>query len=253
MTNFRFISSIVVILCLGLTSPAKSQDVLYSGSKGKKIGLSIYSDGVSDNDPDYVDSTYRLFKDYKTTKKESPSKFDFYYRLKVRVPSKFKSTTVDCAASPFLKALAEEWFSFRQAALISVSSNLWFEPTTGQNTDLLTDKAPILMFSEGAAAGILSPGHGCFLKLLVGKEFPPIRYEGNNGQNGKDVFQVNLDISTGTQLDAKFVSGALSLFTTAGAAVFRGLQQKSVKLPICSTNRFQMQEHSVMKARSISY
>jgi hypothetical protein len=212
--------ALCLLATLAFTHLANAQKVLYSGTVGKKTGIQVLTDTTSDNDTDYTDASYRTFKTYLLQRKLAPGAKDFYYRLKIRAPSTLISTSVDCSASPFLQSLLEDWFSFGKAALITINANVRYEPTTGENIDLVTNKAPVLMFSEGAQAGQLTTGHGCFLKEVIPTEFSPIRFDGGNVADGKDSFAVNLDISTGEKLDSKLISQALSLFGAASSAVF---------------------------------
>jgi hypothetical protein len=198
---------------------AQSQKLLYSGDIGKKTGLQVITDITSDAQSDYTDPTYRAFKAYQSQQKLTLGANDFYYRLKVRAPSKLISTAVDCKASPFLQSFFQNLLAIGKAALITITANVRYEPSIGENIDIVTNKTPVLMFSEGAQAGQLTTGHGCFLKEVIPAEFAPIRFDGGL-TDGKDSFAVNLDISTGEKLDSKAISTALGLFGSASAAVF---------------------------------
>jgi hypothetical protein len=223
----RFPRSASTALLLGMASvsAAHAQTVWFSQKQGastyrgqQPLGIEIASDQWSDSDPDYADKTYQSLKAYKTSQKDKLGAYDYYYRLKLAVPSKFTSTDQDCHASPFLQTLAEGLFGRSKAGLILINSNIRYEPAIGAVTPLITDKTPLLMFSQGASPGTLTPGHGCFLKQTAGIDFPVIRFENGDTSAGKEVFSVNFDIQTGSELKSNLISNALAFFSSANTA-----------------------------------
>ena len=217
----KFLKTAVVCLLatFAAAQSAHAQKLIYSGTIGKQTGVRIITDTTSDADADYTDSSYRAFKAYQLQRKMTFGANDFYYRLKVKAPSSLISTAVDCKASPFLQSFFQDLLSIGKASLITVNANVRYEPSIGGNIDLVTNKTPILMFSQGAQAGQLTTGHGCFIKEVIPVEFAPIRWDGGL-TDGKDSFAVTLDVSTGQKLESKALTQALGLFGAASAAVF---------------------------------
>jgi len=212
-------AAVFLFAIFAFIQPTHSQKVLYSGAIGKQTGVRIITDSTSDADGDYTDPSYRAFKAYQLQRKLALGANDFYYRLKVRAPSKLISTSVDCKASPFLQSFFQDFLAIGKAAVITINATVRYEPSIGDNIDLVTNKAPIVMFSEGAQAGQLTTGHGCFIKEVIPVEFAPIRWGGGSA-DGKDSFAVTLDVSTGEKLESKALSQALGLFGAASASVF---------------------------------
>ena len=210
----------VALLTMAVPATASAQHVWFSPKIGESggYGLKIASDTWPDSSLEYTDKTYQFFKAYQISKNNKMGAYDYYYRLKLNTPTNFTATAADCKASPFLQSLLTSFFGIGKAGLILVNSTVSYEPVTGQNTSLITNSAPTLMFSQGATAGTLTPGNGCYLKETIGVEFPVIRFENGDPSSGKEVFHVNFDVSTGKELQSNAVNNALSLFSTASAA-----------------------------------
>jgi hypothetical protein len=221
----RYGALITAFLTLAFAVSANAQTIWMSQKKTastwngqQPLGIEIASDTWSDTDPEFADKTYQAFKGYQASQHTTLGADDYYYRLKLAVPSKFLSTDADCRASPFLQTLANGFFGYSKAGLILINSNISYEPAIGANTPLITDKTPLLMFSQGASAGAMTPGNGCYLKETTNVDFPIIRFENGDISAGKEVFHVNFDVSTGSQLQSNFVSNALALFSSANTA-----------------------------------
>ena len=86
----KFLRTIAICLLatFAFIQSGYSQKVLYSGTIGKQTGIRIITDTTSDADADYTDPSYRAFKAYQLQRKQTLGANDFYYRLKVRAPSR---------------------------------------------------------------------------------------------------------------------------------------------------------------------
>jgi hypothetical protein len=212
----KLISGCAAFFLLALHAPtsANAQKLLVNTEAGKNLGLQIKSDTWSDSDPTYTDLSYRKLKaNQGLLLNKKIGAFDYYYRLKVSVPTTLTAASIGCGAIPFFKALVTNLFK-SESGMVVLNASISYEETIGGSVPLISSKAPMLLITKGAQAGQLTQGQGCFLQETPSVEFPNIRFE----DYVKEVFTVNFDLTAGKADTSDFVNNLLSLFNLASTA-----------------------------------
>jgi hypothetical protein len=199
----------LLVAALTFSGAADAQRTLLSASAGKKLGVQIKTDSWSDLDETYTDLSYRKLKANQALLiNKKIGAFDYYYRLKISVPTSLTNKSIGCSALPFFQTLATNFFGVSDVGSVIVSGTIGYEETVGSIISLVNDKAPMLMVTSGADVG------KCLLKETPSVEFPNIRFE----DYGNETFLLNFDVSAGSSANSQFVQTLLGLFNLASTA-----------------------------------